>query len=68
MRSNRIYFFGTKTLEKKQFSFEEEKAMSECVFVYECVMDKKGRPFKAQSYFFKECPSLVFITIELCHG
>ena len=34
MRSNRIYFFGTKTLEKKQFSFEEEKKqMSEWVNV-----------------------------------
>ena len=42
MRSNRIYFFGTKTLEKKQFSSEEEKKqMSEWVLVLVCMSWKR---------------------------
>ena len=30
-----------------------------------CVMEKKGRPLRSSNILFKECPSLVFITIEL---
>ena len=60
-----LLFFGTKTLEKKQFSFEEEKAMSVCVCV--CVRVCDGKEGEAIAIIvFKECPSLVFITIELC--
>ena len=65
MRSNRIYFFGTKTLEKKQFSFEEEKKQWVSEWMLVCVMEKKGRPLRSSNILFKECPSLVFITIEL---
>ena len=59
-----LVFFGTKTLEKKQFSFEEEKKQWVSEWMLVCVMEKGGA-LRSSNILFKECPSLVFITIEL---
>ena len=58
MRSNRIYFFWDKDIGKEAIFFRRRKGN-------ECVCDRKEGEAIA-IIVFKECPSLVFITIELC--
>ena len=74
MKCNMVYLYALKShllfwdkdIGKEAIFFRRRKEANEWVSVSVSVyvMEKKGRPLR--SYSFKECPSLVFITIESC--